>query len=79
MTVNALLPGGATRTGMVPDSVPDEVRSNLLDPDVIVPPLIWLISQDADEVTGKRFVATKWRSDLRGREAAEAGAETAGW
>ncbi len=32
-----------------------------------------------DEVTGKRFVATKWRSDLPGREAAEAAAETAGW
>ena len=79
VTVNALLPGGATRTGMLPDSVSDEVRSNLLDPDVIIPPLIWLISQDADEVTGKRFVATNWRSDLRGREAAEAAAETAGW
>jgi NAD(P)-dependent dehydrogenase (short-subunit alcohol dehydrogenase family) len=79
VTVNALLPGGATRTGMIPDSVSEEVRSNLLDPDIIVPPLIWLISRDADEVTGKRFVATKWRSDLRGREAAEAAAETAGW
>jgi NAD(P)-dependent dehydrogenase (short-subunit alcohol dehydrogenase family) len=79
VTVNALLPGGATRTGMIPDSAFDEVRSNLLDPDIIVPPLIWLISRDAEEVTGKRFVATKWRSDLRGREAAEAAAETAGW
>jgi NAD(P)-dependent dehydrogenase (short-subunit alcohol dehydrogenase family) len=79
VTVNALLPGGATRTGMVPDSVSDEVRSNLLDPDIIVPPLVWLISQDADEVTGKRFVATKWRSDLGDRQAAEAAAETSGW
>jgi NAD(P)-dependent dehydrogenase (short-subunit alcohol dehydrogenase family) len=31
VTVNALLPGGATRTGMVPDSVSDEVRSKFLD------------------------------------------------
>jgi NAD(P)-dependent dehydrogenase (short-subunit alcohol dehydrogenase family) len=44
VTVNALLPGGVTRTGMLPDSVSDEVRSNLLDPDIVVPPLIWLIS-----------------------------------
>jgi len=65
--------------GMVPDSVSDEVRSNFLDPDLMLPPLIWLISRDADEVTGKRFVATKWRSDLRGREAPEAAAEIAGW
>jgi short chain dehydrogenase len=79
VTVNALLPGGATRTGMIPNAVSDEVRSKFLDPDIIVPPLVWLISQDADEVTGKRFVATKWRSDLRGRQAAEAATETAGW
>jgi NAD(P)-dependent dehydrogenase (short-subunit alcohol dehydrogenase family) len=31
VTVNALLAGGATRTGMVPDSVSDEVRSKFLD------------------------------------------------
>jgi NAD(P)-dependent dehydrogenase (short-subunit alcohol dehydrogenase family) len=79
VTVNALLPGGATGTGMIPDSVSDEVRSTLLDPDIMIPPLIWLISQDADEVTGKRFVATKGNSDLGGREAAQAAAETAGW
>ncbi len=34
-TVNALLPGGATRTGMIPDSVSDQVRSNFLDPDIM--------------------------------------------
>lgn len=79
VTVNALLPGGATRTGMIPNAVSDEVRSKFLDPEIIVLPLVWLISQDADEVTGKRFVATKWRSDLRGRQAAEAATETAGW
>ncbi len=78
MTVNSLLPGGATRTGMLPNVVSDELQSKLLDPDIMVPPLIWLISTDADDVTGKRFVATKWRSDLPGREAAEAAAEPAG-
>jgi 3-oxoacyl-[acyl-carrier protein] reductase len=79
VTVNALLPGGATRTGMVPDSVPESVRSNLLEPDIMVPPLLWLISQEANEVTGKRFVAAKWNSALTGREAAQGAAETAGW
>jgi NAD(P)-dependent dehydrogenase (short-subunit alcohol dehydrogenase family) len=50
VTYNALLPGGATRTGMVPDSVSDEVRSKFLDPDIRVSPLLWPISQGADEV-----------------------------
>ena len=75
VTVNALLPGGATRTGMVPDAVSDEVRSRLLDPEVMVPPLLWLISEDAGQMTGRRIVANRWRSDLSNREATEAAAE----
>jgi 3-oxoacyl-[acyl-carrier protein] reductase len=60
ITVNTLLPGGATATGMVPVSVPVEVRAKLLDPDIIVPPLIWLASDASDGVTGKRITATEW-------------------
>jgi NAD(P)-dependent dehydrogenase (short-subunit alcohol dehydrogenase family) len=60
ITVNALLPGGATATGMIPAGVPDEVRATLLDPEVIVPPLIWLASDASDGVTGKRITATEW-------------------
>jgi 3-oxoacyl-[acyl-carrier protein] reductase len=60
ITVNTLLPGGATATGMVPASVGDEVRTKLLDPDIIVPPLIWLASDASDGVTGKRITATEW-------------------
>ncbi len=78
VTVNALLPGGPTRTGMVPDGISDEVRSRLLDPEVVVPPLLWLISKDADPITGMRIVANRWRADLSGREAAQAAAEPAG-
>ena len=78
VTVNALLPGGPTRTGMVPDGVSNEVRSRLLDPEVMVPPLLWLISTDADPITGMRIVANRWRADLSVREAAQAAAEPAG-
>jgi 3-oxoacyl-[acyl-carrier protein] reductase len=60
ITVNTLLPGGATATGMVPAGVGDEVRTKLLDPDIIVPPLIWLASDASDGVTGKRITATEW-------------------
>jgi len=79
VTVNALLPGGATLTGMIPDSVPDQIRMTLLDPSVMVPPLLWLASPDSDGITGRRIVATNWRTDQQGREAAEAAVDPAGW
>src|ERR1700676_4667650 len=79
VTVNALLPGGATLTGMIPDAVPNEVRSTLLDPAIIVPPLLWLASPDSDGTTGRRLIATRWRTDLSVREAAEAATERASW
>jgi NAD(P)-dependent dehydrogenase (short-subunit alcohol dehydrogenase family) len=79
VTVNALLPGGATLTGMIPSSVSDTMRSHLLDPNIIIPPPLWLASTEADGVTGRRFVANQWRSDLDEAAAAEAAAEDAGW
>src|SRR5271157_5123358 len=57
VTVNALLPGGASLTGMIPDEVPSELRQALVSPEIMVPPLPWLISDSADQVSGKRFNA----------------------
>lgn len=79
VTVNALLPGGATLTGMIPDGVTQEARSALLDPEIMVPPLLWLVSSDADGFTGKRLVATRWPTGGRGRAAADAAIDQAGW
>jgi NAD(P)-dependent dehydrogenase (short-subunit alcohol dehydrogenase family) len=56
--VNLLLPGGATATGMVPDDVRPDVRSRLLDPAIMGPPIVWLATA---EVHGERVVATEWR------------------
>jgi 3-oxoacyl-[acyl-carrier protein] reductase len=78
VTVNALLPGGATLTGMIPSGVPEGLRAKLLDPAIVVPPLLWLVSHDADAVTGRCLVASRWRADLGGAEAAAA-SEGAGW
>jgi 3-oxoacyl-[acyl-carrier protein] reductase len=75
VTVNALLPGGASLTGMIPDEVPPALRQKLLMPEIMVPPLLWLVSP----VTGRRLVATRWRTDLGGRDAAEAATDQAGW
>jgi len=71
VTVNALLPGGAALTGMIPASYPDHLRAKLLAPAIMVPPLRWLASAKSDGVTGRRFVATRWREDSP-EEAAEA-------
>jgi 3-oxoacyl-[acyl-carrier protein] reductase len=64
---------------MIPDSVPDQIRMTLLDPSVMVLPLLWLASPDSDGITGRRIVATNWRTDQQGREAAEAAVDPAGW
>src|ERR1700704_79451 len=78
VTVNALLPGGATLTGMIPDAVPNEMRSTLLDPAIVVPPLLWLASSDSAGITGRRLIGTRWRTDRSAREAVEAASERAG-
>jgi len=79
VTVNALLPGGATLTGMIPDSVAPELRAKFLDPAIMAAPLLWLASGRSDGVTGRRFVAARWRADLPEPEAALAAADEAGW
>jgi 3-oxoacyl-[acyl-carrier protein] reductase len=63
VTVNAILPGGATATGMIPDGVSKEVRASLLRPEVIVPALLWLVSPLSDGLTGKRVVANRWNPE----------------
>ena len=68
ITVNAILPGGATLTGMIPDNVDYAQRAKLLAPEVIVPPLMWLASDAADGVTGMRFDAARWRTGLNGEQ-----------
>jgi NAD(P)-dependent dehydrogenase (short-subunit alcohol dehydrogenase family) len=60
--VNLLLPGGATDTGMVPDEgLSDDVRSSLLSPDVMGPPIVWLASDEGADVHDQRIVAKDWR------------------
>jgi gluconate 5-dehydrogenase len=61
VTVNMLLPGGATATGMIPDEAGADVRSHLLDPAVMGPPVVWLASPAADGLHDERIVATDWR------------------
>jgi len=70
VTVNLLLPGGATATGMVP---PGERPAGpvLLDPAVMGPPIVWLASDEAAGVHGERIIATEFEHWLRDRKASQ--------
>jgi NAD(P)-dependent dehydrogenase (short-subunit alcohol dehydrogenase family) len=80
VTVNALLPGGATLTGMIPAAAPRTIRERLLDPALMGPPLVWLVSRAADTLTGRRLNACRWDANDPLAAIEEAGwtGETAG-
>jgi NAD(P)-dependent dehydrogenase (short-subunit alcohol dehydrogenase family) len=63
ITVNLLLPGGATATGMLPDAVP--AGRELLDPAVMGPPIVWLASDQAADLHDQRIVAVDFDRWLR--------------
>lgn len=59
--VNVLLPGGATDTDLLPPS-PDKkgADGNLLPPDVMRAPTLWLASDASNGITGARYIARLW-------------------
>jgi gluconate 5-dehydrogenase len=69
VTVNMLLPGGATATGMVPvERLPAD--HGLIDPAVMEPPIVWLASAEAAGVHDERIVAIEFDDWLRERTTA---------
>ena len=63
ITLNVILPGGATNTGMIPDSFPELQRIKLLDPAIMGPPAVYLASDDASAITGQRIIAVEWKEE----------------
>jgi NAD(P)-dependent dehydrogenase (short-subunit alcohol dehydrogenase family) len=77
VTANVLTPGGPADTPMLPADagIP---REALIPPDCLAAPLAWLLSGEADEVTGRRYLGAKWDRSLPGLDAAvQAGAPVA--
>jgi gluconate 5-dehydrogenase len=71
ITVNILLPGGATETGMVPQDFPAERRAQLLQPIVMAEATLFLCSDDAARVNDERIVAkdfAQWKADWLARK-----------
>jgi NAD(P)-dependent dehydrogenase (short-subunit alcohol dehydrogenase family) len=63
ITLNILLPGGATLTGMIPPSFPEDKKQNLLRPDIVGPAAIYLASDEAENINGQRIIAAEWNKE----------------
>ena len=91
VTVNVLLPGGASDTAAIPGAgvgtrAPpfragegprgmEAHQKGLLPPAIMAPPLLWLASDESNGITGRRFSARDW-SDSISPEAAARHSET---
>ena len=78
VTVNAIFPGGPTRTPIHEKSrgIP---LDKMMEPDIIAAPILWLASTASDDVTGFRFNAKLWDAALPPDEAALKARAPAAW
>ncbi len=76
VTVNALLPGGGTNTNFGGDGLPDPER---LEPGVMGPPAVWLASDAAAGVNGRRVIAMYWDASKTAEENLAAASAPAAW
>ncbi|MEM8538739.1 MAG: SDR family oxidoreductase [Pseudomonadota bacterium] len=62
--VNVLLPGGAADTDLLPPS-PNKrgADGNLLSPEIMRAPALWLCSDASNGTTGARYIARLWNED----------------
>ena len=78
VTVNVVVPGGPADTAMVPEASGLK-RGDLIPPSAMCGPILWLCSDAANGITGRRYVAAEWKAERSiddNRRAAEA---PAGW
>jgi NAD(P)-dependent dehydrogenase (short-subunit alcohol dehydrogenase family) len=78
VTVNVLVPGGVTNTPMVPQEAGFD-RQDMIQPEVMAPPLVWLVSDAAQGVTARRFLAVHWDPALPPAQAAEKAGAPVAW
>jgi NAD(P)-dependent dehydrogenase (short-subunit alcohol dehydrogenase family) len=77
VTANVLVPGGVTDTPLVGEDAGD--RSRMLRPEVMVPPLLYLVSEEAAGVNGRRFIGADWDTSLPPARAAEKAGAPVAW
>jgi NAD(P)-dependent dehydrogenase (short-subunit alcohol dehydrogenase family) len=76
VTANVLVPGGVTDTPLVGDAGD---RSKMLRPEIMLPPLLWLVSDAAADVSGRRFIAADWDVSLPAAQASEGAGAPVAW
>ena len=78
VTVNALDPGNMANTRMVPDR-PGLDRNNLVQPEAMGAPAVWLASDQSDGVTGRHFEACNWDDTIAGADQIDSASRQLGW
>ena len=78
VTVNVLVPGGMASTDLIPDDT-DYVRDNMISPDVMMAPVVWLASDESNDINGQRFIGYNWDEELPLAERLEKAAAPAAW
>jgi len=83
LTINIVNPGaGANTPGMaveMRDMSADGRAPKLVEPDEMVPPLLYVVSREADAINGMRFDANAWNASLPPTEAAKRAGRPAGF
>jgi 3-oxoacyl-[acyl-carrier protein] reductase len=83
VTVNIVNPGAGANTPGMAQEMRDRSRagsvSRLVEPEDMVPPLLFVVSQAADKVSGYRFDANAWDTSLPPAAAARAEGRPAGF
>jgi NAD(P)-dependent dehydrogenase (short-subunit alcohol dehydrogenase family) len=78
VTVNVIVPGGLVDTPMIPKEAPF-AREALIQPRVMLGPLHWLLSSEANEVTGRRYLGVHWDRSLDPKLAEQQSGAPIGW
>jgi NAD(P)-dependent dehydrogenase (short-subunit alcohol dehydrogenase family) len=78
ITVNVLVPGGPTDTPLISDQS-GWPREKMLRPDIMGPPISWLVSDASSGFTGQRITAARWDVSLPPKDAARRASRPIGW
>jgi len=78
ITVNVLVPGGPTDTPLISDAS-GWPREKMLKPAIMGPPTCWLVSDAAQDFSGRRITAARWDASLPPGEAAQRSSRAIGW
>jgi NAD(P)-dependent dehydrogenase (short-subunit alcohol dehydrogenase family) len=77
-TTNVLIPGGPTDTPLISDGSGWD-RKKMLRPEIMGPPISWLMSEASAGFNGQRITAARWDLKLAPADAAAKASRAIGW